>query len=65
MVLLLSPLLLRQKQGARAYTGHGGGRCSGLALALGVGGAELTGAALAVGLAAGGVLRRADHSSTS
>ena len=52
IVLLLSPLLLRQKQGARAYIGMAAA-VLGLALALGVGGAELTGAALAVGLAAG------------
>ena len=52
IVLLLSPLLLRQKQTARAYTGMAAA-VLGLALALGVGGAELTGAALAVGLAAG------------
>ena len=52
LVLLLSPLLLHQKQTARAYTGMASA-VLGLALALGVGGAELTGAALAVGLAAG------------
>ena len=52
VLLLLSPLLLHQKQTARAYTGMAAA-VLGLALALGVGGAELTGAALAVGLAAG------------
>mgnify|MGYP001777350006 CR=1 FL=1 len=51
IVLLLSPLLLRQKQGARAYIGMAAA-VFGLVLALGIGGVHITGTALAVGLAA-------------
>ena len=51
LVLLLSPLLLRQKQGARAYIGMAAA-VFGLVLALGIGGVHITGTALAVGLAA-------------
>lgn len=51
LVLLLSPLLLHQKQGARAYIGMAAA-VFGLVLALGIGGVHITGTALAVGLAA-------------
>ena len=51
IVLLLSPLLLRQKQGARAYIGMAAA-IFGLVLALGIGGVHITGTALAVGLGA-------------
>lgn len=51
LVLLLSPLLLHQKQGARAYIGIAAA-VFGLVLALGIGGVHITGTALAVGLAA-------------
>ena len=51
LVLLLSPLLLRQKQGARAYIGMAAA-IFGLVLALGIGGVHITGTALAVGLVA-------------